>query len=747
MVCINCKALLDDDSRFCPICGTRQPEAAPAAPKSEPDATVYAGYEAPAYQAPVYEEPVYQAPVYEQPAYEAPVQEAPAYEAPAYEAPAYEAPAYEAPAYEAPVAEEPPFEVSYQAPVEEQPVYEQPVYEQPAAPEAPAEKKKLSKGLLFGIIGVAAVAVVVILALLLGGGSKKSGKGINMALYVKDEEVYGNMLKGKSEEFQITDRFVDDFDEMIEELTPELGYQISGSFIVSEDGKTIFYPDKVAEDGYTLYMGSLAKPDKDSVKIDSSVTSFHVSADARVVTYLKGDSCTAYQYNVKNEEKEKVATDVMEMRVSDDASQLLYVNEEGDLYIIAGGEDKEKLDSDVENIYYVSDDFKTVYYGKDGGLYKMVNAEDKEKITSDLYGYPRIYDSGEVYYVEYEESEKVLADFITDDMVAADEAMEEPEYPDWDDYESEDDYDEAVEEYDAAYEEYWAKLERDDIREDMETWTIYVSEEKLYYYNGEDSVCLSENLIYERYAGEKAVMIYGTGGGSGKVKMSECTDIWDAEWKVEEKLSESGEYFVAQGGESFALEMESIETLALNADGTMAYFITNLAEEENYGELHFMKIGDGKIKETALYDEEVYAWYLRMVDDNDVVYFKDVEDGVGELFMNAEHVDYDVSLWNGVAYYETLDQLVYFIDWDEEEYRGTLKMSGGDKASKVGDDVADYIVLDDGRILYLADYDMEDGIGELKIYAKGDSETLDSDVVALIPVYTASEYSATLYGW
>jgi len=747
MVCINCKALLDDDSRFCPICGTRQPEAAPAAPKSEPDATVYAGYEAPAYQAPVYEQPAYQAPVQEQPVYQAPVYEQPVYEAPVQEQPVYEAPVYEQPAYEAPIVEQPPYEVAYQAPVEEQPVYEQPVYEQPAAPAAPAEKKKTSKGLLFGILGVAVVAVVVILALVLGGGSKKSSKGVNMALYIKDEEVYGNMLKGKAEEFELTDRFLDEYDDLGEELDPEVGNSMAGFFVVSEDGKTIFYPDKLSEDGCTLYIGNLAKPDNDPVKIDSSITDYCVSEDSRVVTYLKGESSTAYQYNVKNEEKEKVATDVMEMRVSADASKIIYVNDEGDMYSITNGEDKEKLDSDVEELYDVSEDFKTVYYGKDGGLYKMVNGEDKEKITSDLYGYPRIYESGEVYYVEYEESEKVLADFITDDMAAADEAMTEPEYPDWDDYETEEDYDKAYEEYETAYDEYWAKLERDEIREDMETWTIYVSEEKLYYYNGEDSTLLSENLIYERYAYDKAVVIYGTGGGSGKVKMSECVDIWDAEWQVEEKLSDSGEYFVAQGGESFALEMDTLDSLVLNDDGTMAYFITNVEEEDNFGELHFMKIGDGKIKETAMYDEEVYAYYLRMAGDNDVVYFKDAEDGVGELFMNAEHVDYDVSIWNGVIYSETLDQLVYYVDWDDEEYRGTLKLSGSDKAAKVGDDVADYIILSDGRILYLGDYDMEDGIGELRIYEKGESESLDSDVVALIPVYTASETSGYLYGW
>ena len=739
MVCINCKALLDDDSRFCPICGSRQPEAAaPVAAPAEPEATVYAGFEQPAYEAPAYQQPVYEAPAAPQPAYEAPAYEAPAYQQPAYEVtaapqPAYEAPAYEQPAYEVTAAPQPAYEA---------PAYEAPAYEAPAS-EAPVTEKKKPNILLFAAIGAAVVVIGIILALILGGGgAKKGAKGVNMAAYIKDEEIFANTLKGKAEEQQVTDRLIDMDD--IDEITPDMGSDLG--VIVTEDGSKMFYPDRVNEDGATLYMRNLNKPKAEPVKIDSDVLGYHVNEDGSKVTYIKGDSWTLYQYSVKSEEKEKIAADIYTVRVSTDGSKFIYVNDDGDMYYVAKIGEKEKLDSKVYSLYYVSDDFKTVYYGKeDGGFYKMVNGEDKEKITSDLDYVLRIYETGEVYYIETEDGEKTLADYIIDDCAAADEAMEEPEYPSWGDYESDEDYEKAYEEYEEAYELWWAKVERDDIRESMEEWTIYSYTEKLCYYDGKESVTLTENATYERCAVDTAVVLYGTSGTAGKVKLSECEDIWDAEYKVEEAMDGAGEFFMAQGATSFALEMESIESCSMNADGTLVYYVTNLEEEDNFGELFCMKVGNGKVKENAIYDEEVYAWNLSVKADGSVVYFKDVENGVGELFCDGEHVDYDVSVYEGVAYSETLDQLVYFIDWNDEEYRGTLKLSGSKKPVKVADDVADYQILPDGRILVLNDYEIEDCMGELCIYAKGELEKVDSEVAALIPLDVAGE--TTYLNW
>ena len=90
--------------------------------------------------------------------------------------------------------------------------------EQAAAPAAPAkEKKNPLAGILeslkklpkkvwmfAGIGAVAVVAIIVVLSLVLGGGSKKP----NIALYIKDGEIYYNQLTKKSVPFEITENLV-----------------------------------------------------------------------------------------------------------------------------------------------------------------------------------------------------------------------------------------------------------------------------------------------------------------------------------------------------------------------------------------------------------------------------------------------------------------------------------------------------------------------------------------------------------
>ncbi|MBR4864192.1 MAG: peptidylprolyl isomerase [Oscillospiraceae bacterium] len=85
MICKYCNAQIEDDSKFCPICGMALAE------------------EAPVEETPVEETPVEEAPVEETPVEEAPVEETPVEEAPVEETPVEEAPVEETPVEEAPV--------------------------------------------------------------------------------------------------------------------------------------------------------------------------------------------------------------------------------------------------------------------------------------------------------------------------------------------------------------------------------------------------------------------------------------------------------------------------------------------------------------------------------------------------------------------------------------------------------------------------------------------------------------------
>lgn len=155
--------------------------------------------------------------------------------------------------------------------------------EQPAT--APKEKKKFpKKAILFGGIGVAVVAVLIAAISLFSDGVKISES--SHALYLKDKEIYFTDLKKGSEAWQLTSRLVDDDD--ID--NKDLAYGIGLFAYMSEDGKYIFFPDKVGDNNYncSLYYKEAAKPDAEAIKIDSDVTTYIVNTSATLVTYLKG---------------------------------------------------------------------------------------------------------------------------------------------------------------------------------------------------------------------------------------------------------------------------------------------------------------------------------------------------------------------------------------------------------------------------------------------------------------------------
>jgi len=686
MLCVNCKAEIPQDSTFCTQCGAKQPEQ---------DATVYVGADVPV-QEPVYAEPA-------------------------------------APQYEA---------------------YEQPVYQETyQQEEAPAAPKKKGKGLKFALIGVAVVVIGIVLALLLGG---KGGKEASYGLYMKDEEMFFSNLK-QGKELQVTSKLIDaDFDYPGFEL--EVASGIGQYTTVTEDGSLIFFPDKIdgSSEGATIYYRPLNKPKADATKIDSDIVAYVVNDDASLVTYVKGESYNLYQYSMKSGDKEKVASDVEDFQVSDDGKKLAWLDNEGTLYFTKKIGDKEKVASDVTYMYSINDSFTTVYYEKEGTLYKQEFGKDKEKIASDVWSVLRVYDSGEIYYVQAEDSNATLGDFIDDDLAASDAAMVQPEWPEepwYYDFETEEEYEEAYAEYETALEAYWEAddaywqmQQREEFRAQMDTYEIDYQSYTLCYFDGKESVDLTEEFAYDwsrlDYAMDDAVLIYSTAGSASKIKMSELDYVWDAEWKVMESLEQGGAQFLAVGAEITELSLEDDAfNLTLDSEGKTLYYMANLPvdedgyEEDPHCELYTMSISGKKVGKAEVYDEEVYGHWIRLTEDGHVLYFKDVSDNAGELFMDKESVDYDVEMMN-VQYDKNSGRVFFYTDWDYEKELGTLKVSGSKKAEKINDDVNDYVILPNGDVLYLYDYDIDDYVGELHLYHGGKSEMLDEDVAALIPVYS-----------
>lgn len=659
-------------------------------------------------------------------------------------------------------------------------ITETPAEEQPAA--APAEKKKLpKKAIMFGGIGVAVVAVLILVISLFSGGG---GKGENnYALYLKDSEIFFTDLKKDSEAWQLTSRLVDT-DDVDDEDLADAGYQLGLYTYMSEDGKYIFFPDKIGDDddGFNLYYREVAKPDAEAVKIDSDVQSYTVNDSATLVTYLKGEEGNLYQYKIGEDSKDKIASEVRGFEVSDDGKKIGYINSENSIYLKYADKEKEKIASDVSTLEYVTEDFTTVYYIKDGSLYKQVEGADKVKIASDVYDVIKIYDSGEIYYLTSEAEEISLMDYVTDDMKDADASIAEPSYPNypsspsrpsWWNYDTDAEYDAAYEAYEEAYEAwqaecdrmkteyyaareaYYAKLSRDELREDLEEETLDQSSYSLCFYNGTEEVVITDAFVggyyYDSsytYASNAPVIAYEAYNQSNleKVKLSEVESIYDIENMVEAALFSSSERYIAVKGTATVIEQEKEATnFRINSAGTEVYYIDDIPNEKNYGELYRISIADGVVGKAEVYDSDVYTGYCYFVNETDLKYFKDYKDGKGELYINKNKIDYDVDIYN-VEVHSDLGKVFYFTDWNDEKDYGTLKVYDGKESVKIADDVHSFSVTPDGRVLYLYDYSLNYYKGELHEWSNGETRKIDDDVVCVLPILY-NKYRGYTYGW
>ena len=663
--------------------------------------------------------------------------------------------------------------------------------------------KKLPKKVwMFAGIGVVAVvAVVVVLSLVLGGGSKKP----NVALYIKDGEIYYNTMGKKAEPFELTEKLASTSISAgnMSSVGSQLGYYIR----FNKDGSKIFYPDRIGGSGMTLYYRSTKDLEAEPVKIDSGMNGYMINEAGTKLLYEKDDNL--YLHDLKD--KEKIASDVSDIYYTKDLSKIIYevYDEDADtsnVYLWESGEETQKLANDTNGLYHVTEDLSVIYYTKDEGteeksdltLYKqVVGEEEKEKIANELAGIEQVYDSGEIYYTKAVTTEKTLMDYVDDDLAASDAAMTEPVAPtypkrgtyptrptsptkpySWN-YDTTEDYQAALEEYNTKLVEYNTKLEeynqkkkeiddaytaakeqynkdyaeyrdvlrpawrekqsRDSLRKNLKNAAQESTVYALYYYNGTESVAVTEamaNSYADDYAFDKAVLVIDVAKTNeiAKVKLSEISSVWDVRNKLEEMDGGTAKNLVI-GATLSAIEQEAGSRFHLTDDGSALYFMDDVDEEKETGDLYKVAIADGKAGSKEKVDTDVYHGYIEIVWDTSVAYAKNVNNNgdKGDLYVDGKDIDFDVNLDRVSSYDGQI--LRYYADYNTDKKVGTLKEYKDDKATKIADDVFSYVVLANGDILYLNDYSLTRYEGTLYRYTGGKATKLDEEVTCLIPIY------------
>lgn len=627
--------------------------------------------------------------------------------------------------------------------------------ESPVKSESPArpEKKSPAKWLLWGGIALVALSVVAfVLILIMGDGTgalfsfgKKAKSTSNYALYIKNSEIFYTDVP-KLEPRQITANFFPD------NLSEYLGtdYILGNYCTVSRDGKKLFFPDKndgIPDYGLPLYFCYLDKPDQEAVKINSEVYFYTINDAGDIVTYLKSKEGVLYQYHLKENKNKKIGKDISYFHVSDDGKKIAYMSNNS-IYLESDGKDRKIITADarvlgggsgLETFYfYVTDDFETIYYIKDDSLYRDIAGKGREKIASDVHSIIRFYDTEEIYYLK-NAAPIDLMDFVHDDMKASDDNLIEFESFWWGDD------DDA----------YYQKLERDELREELATYSSEISIHPLCYYDGSEEKVITDSFFLRSYwrldaiylstftvSDNLPIIAFRTYDQSTftRVKLSEITISYDVNELIEEAFYSSSDQLVAIGGTTTVIEQNSAQDFNIDGNGKTIMFIDNMPEHDYHGDLYKISISGNTVQAPELYDSDVRSDWGYFTETGKFIYFKNVKTPYGcDLYIDQEKIDHDVDC-TSTRYIEDSDEMIYITDWDrvseiERTGRGTLKIYKQGKTEKIADDVYTFDLTPKGELLYLKDYSPTYFRGDLYLYKDGKTEKIDHDVSSIISIF------------
>ena len=407
-----------------------------------------------------------------------------------------------------------------------------------------------------------------------------------------------------------------------------------------------------------------------------------------------------------------------------------------------------------ESFRIVNHDINSVYFQKNKELFKIEKGGKLKTIASDVLEVVKYYDSGEIYYLKSQAEPLKLEDYLEDDMKETDEKMQRPQfvpYPSRWDYASDEEYDKALEDYDDVYSAYeeassqWTqKANRETIRSEIGYERFTQTANTLCYYDGKKEKKLSENTLYVEYsaiADEKPALIFLTADFSKlkKVKISEIDSITAMRAKLEQQITDLTVTELALESSTSVIGFAENRDYFISPDAKTVYFIDDLDDSRNSGNLYEMKIVGKKPREPKFYDSQVLVCPPIVTEDG-VFYYKNYDAIDSDTYFNKKLAAEGVLMYS-VNYSETLDAFVYLKNWDYTLQYGELEILQNGKTTTIDDSVGLFNFNSAGEVVYLKNYDYYADSGELFTYTNGKKNKIDEGVMRIVPRNTIENFT------
>lgn len=628
------------------------------------------------------------------------------------------------------------------------------LYTQKAQPE---ETRKSHTGIVLAILGIVAVALIAVVIFLVRGLFGGKNTMADDLYYVKDGDLSAVLKIAAKEPADVEIDSIRGWDN-----------EYSSSVMLSDDGKYLYYFDKIDEDSES---GTLCCIPTDKLRkkgdneqyieeIESKVDLESMTLiDSTTVIYMrKGEKLIIY----KDGENYELSDDVREYSVTDDKRYVLYTEREDSdsgntLFCAEIKKDPQsrEIDSHIDRMYD-SANSSYILYGKNYDdenntidVYAAGADKDPVLVAEDVYGtYGICADDKSFYYTVSNSNEVPLYSYVIDSYTESDANVQEPQVTDYMEKVNEEDVlsDDDKREY--AGQPFSHFLEGEVFIDGTDEFGLYGhrnSTDGNYYYYDRDNKQWYGNFDWETYnstyadyqkVGERNSLreqlkqetckkyyqeLYFCRNGESKLICENVGNVYTeaARGVIYQKTdleSGSAEYAIDEVYSVDDLREDIEDDRYENEDHTMYCCVNGGSETEisDFDSIDSIRVSqDGKtVVISGNYDEE---------NGEELIAYQSSEKGLGE----------GKKLTDEGAFAGFRDNVFYFYDQIDDEEADFYSYQGN-TSKLLAKDIYRYqapFIADDGAIIGFTDWDDKDYTGELTCFGKdGKGERIAKDI-------------------
>ncbi|NLK36526.1 MAG: hypothetical protein GX299_00365 [Epulopiscium sp.] len=542
-----------------------------------------------------------------------------------------------------------------------------------------------------------------------GGMLPSGGNKVAMPVaYAKGDALY--LYDLKNEPYQITDKL---------SAGGNYHYYYSAWGVnCTEDAKMLYYCSDVDKNGtFRLYRKELSSPEQEGVLIDEKVMDYQVSKNGEVCAYLVQDEQGGTNLTVYNGQKHLITKEIPLLQdaylLSQNGKYIAYQKQVGqnemNLYVNTIGTEGETLLGEGLQMTAFAKNADCIYYvvtkGKSYNIYTYSFGQKATLIAEKATAMELLENGKDLMYCTQSDSKIKCKDIIVNDTAQAEGEKKASKNPLYTSLENQ--------EWDSPMQNcyVWSDGKVTEVAKEILQATVVKDKSGFVLYSTIDTSSINPVKVSEIQSEDEARYAYFSSLAAAP-RLTYLVRPGDTAAPVEKTNIDSDGFLVSPNMEKVAFQEVDAQT------GSTKLFTASLGKSKTLSDYQELAAG----AQTPSYTGSGESLY----------YITDLVGGVGKLnvFANGESKSISEKV-SGFSVADDLDIAYFISDTDEKTGNGTLQFVEKGTVRTIDTDVFCMQYKEKGNLVYIKNYDIASGKGDLYYWNGKESKLLDEGITAI----------------